>query len=103
MSHWMNCRKREDGKPPRAEAPIWENPWQTPDGQFMPEILNAQDMMVMITQVEITDHTAENLAESDRGVASLDWAANGQSLWASSSTFTGTQALLNIDLRGRVR
>ena len=25
-----------------------------------------------------------------------------KSLWASSSTFTGTQALLNIDLRGRV-
>jgi 5,5'-dehydrodivanillate O-demethylase len=66
---WMNCRKREAGKPPRSEAPIWENPWQTPDGKFMPEILNAQDMMVMITQGEITDHTAENLAESDRGVA----------------------------------
>jgi Tol biopolymer transport system component/DNA-binding winged helix-turn-helix (wHTH) protein len=40
--------------------------------------------------------------ESERGVSSLDWAADGQSLWASSSTFIGTQALLNIDLRGRV-
>ncbi|HUE42860.1 MAG TPA: winged helix-turn-helix domain-containing protein [Candidatus Sulfotelmatobacter sp.] len=41
--------------------------------------------------------------QSERGVSSLDWAFDGQSLWASSSTFTGTQALLNIDLRGRVR
>ncbi len=35
----------------------------------MPEILNAQDMMVMVTQGEITDHTVEHLGESDRGVA----------------------------------
>jgi Tol biopolymer transport system component/DNA-binding winged helix-turn-helix (wHTH) protein len=41
--------------------------------------------------------------ESERGVASVDWAYDNQSLWASSSTFTGTQALLNIDLHGRVR
>jgi Tol biopolymer transport system component/DNA-binding winged helix-turn-helix (wHTH) protein len=41
--------------------------------------------------------------QSDRGVSSLDWASDSQSLWASSSTFTGTQALLNIDLRGRVQ
>jgi Tol biopolymer transport system component/DNA-binding winged helix-turn-helix (wHTH) protein len=41
--------------------------------------------------------------ESNHGVASLDWAADSQSLWAPSSTFTGTQALLNIDLRGHVR
>ena len=40
--------------------------------------------------------------ESEQGVSSLDWAADRKSLWASSSTFTGTQALLNIDLRGRV-
>jgi Tol biopolymer transport system component/DNA-binding winged helix-turn-helix (wHTH) protein len=41
--------------------------------------------------------------QSDRGVSSLDWASDSQSMWASSSNFTGTQALLNIDLRGRVR
>jgi Tol biopolymer transport system component/DNA-binding winged helix-turn-helix (wHTH) protein len=37
------------------------------------------------------------------GIASIDWAADGQTLWASSSTFSGTQGLMNIDLRGRVR
>ncbi|HEY8692807.1 MAG TPA: hypothetical protein VIR57_08705 [Chloroflexota bacterium] len=69
LHFWMNCRKREDGKTPQSEVPIWDNPWQTPDGKFMPEVLNAQDMMVMITQGDVTDHTAENLGESDRGVA----------------------------------
>ena len=53
----------------RQRSPIWDNPWQTPDGKFMPEVLNAQDMMVMVTQGAITDHTLENLGESDRGVA----------------------------------
>jgi 5,5'-dehydrodivanillate O-demethylase oxygenase subunit len=67
--YWVNCRQRASGKPARAESPIWDNPWQTPDGRFMPEVLNAQDLMVMITQGDITDHTRENLTETDRGVA----------------------------------
>jgi Tol biopolymer transport system component/DNA-binding winged helix-turn-helix (wHTH) protein len=37
------------------------------------------------------------------GVASLDWAADSQSLWASSLASDGMQALLNIDLHGRIR
>ena len=36
-------------------------------------------------------------------ISSIDWAADSRSLWASSSTLGGTQALLNIDLRGRVK
>lgn len=66
---WMNCRRREAGNAPQVEVPVWDNPWQTADGKFMPEVLNAQDMMVMVTQGDITDHAAENLGESDRGVA----------------------------------
>jgi 5,5'-dehydrodivanillate O-demethylase len=67
--YWLNCRERESGKPARAESPIWDNPWKTPEGRFMPEVLNAQDLMVMITQGDVTDHVLENLGESDRGVA----------------------------------
>lgn len=67
--YWLNCRQREAGKAARAVSPIWDNPWKSPEGKFMPEVLNAQDMMVMITQGDITDHAAENLGESDRGVA----------------------------------
>jgi 5,5'-dehydrodivanillate O-demethylase oxygenase subunit len=69
LYYWVNCRQREEGTPRQSGVPIWENPWQTPDGKFMPAVLNAQDMMVMITQGDITDHTVEHLAESDRGVA----------------------------------
>ena len=67
--YWYNCRPRKPGSSPRTEVPLWENPWAGPDGKYMPDQLNAQDMMVMISQGEITNHAAENLTESDRGVA----------------------------------
>jgi len=37
------------------------------------------------------------------GILALDWAADGRSLWASSSMVTGAEMLVNIDLRGQVR
>ena len=67
--YWYNCRPREKGAEPTGEVPMWDNPWADKDGNYMPDQLNAQDMMVMISQGEITDHSLENLAESDRGVA----------------------------------
>ena len=66
--YWYNCRPIEPGKPKPNEIPLWENPWANAEGRYMPDQLNAQDMMVMISQGPITDHTAENLAESDKGV-----------------------------------
>ena len=66
--YWYNCRPLELGEEPQAEVPLWENPWANEEGKYMPDQLNAQDMMVMISQGEITDHTQENLAESDLGV-----------------------------------
>jgi 5,5'-dehydrodivanillate O-demethylase oxygenase subunit len=66
--YWYNSRKRESGKPPQTEVPVWDNPWCTQAGDFIPEQLNAQDMMVMITQGDVTDHAAEHLGRSDRGV-----------------------------------
>jgi 5,5'-dehydrodivanillate O-demethylase oxygenase subunit len=65
---WYNARRREPGKAAQAEVPVWDNPWCTPAGDFMPEQLNAQDMMVMITQGPVTDHAQEHLGRSDRGV-----------------------------------
>lgn len=35
-------------------------------------------------------------------INSIDWTADGKSLWVSASTTTGTNALLNVDLQGRV-
>ena len=66
--YWYNSRRRETGKAAQTEVPVWDNPWATPAGEFMPELLNAQDMMVMITQGEVTDHAAEHLGRSDQGV-----------------------------------
>ena len=37
------------------------------------------------------------------GIASLDWAADGRSIWASASSPSGMQTLLNVDLRGRAK
>src|SRR6267142_5257380 len=37
------------------------------------------------------------------GISSLDCAADGRSVWASVSSPTGTQTLLNVDLHGRVK
>jgi Tol biopolymer transport system component/DNA-binding winged helix-turn-helix (wHTH) protein len=72
----------------------------SPDGKT---IALAQWRRPEIQLVSTRDGASRALTlESEQGVSSLDWAADGQSLWASSSTFTGTQALLNIDLRGRV-
>ena len=36
-------------------------------------------------------------------INSLDWAADGKSLWVSASINTGTNAMLNVDLQGRAR
>jgi 5,5'-dehydrodivanillate O-demethylase oxygenase subunit len=66
--YWYNCRPRKAGQPQQAEVPVWENPWASPDGKYIPDQLNAQDMMVMISQGDITDHTVEHLATSDKGV-----------------------------------
>jgi 5,5'-dehydrodivanillate O-demethylase len=66
---WYDCKAREPGAAPQIEVPMAENPWQSPEGGWMPEKLNAQDMMVMISQGPVTDHVKENLGEVDRGVA----------------------------------
>jgi Tol biopolymer transport system component/DNA-binding winged helix-turn-helix (wHTH) protein len=37
------------------------------------------------------------------GIGSIDWSADGRSIWASVESPTGTQALLSVDLRGRAK
>ena len=67
--YWYDAKEVEPGHSPESRIPMVENPWKTPDGKFMPAHINAQDMMVWITQGPITDHSLENLGEADRGVA----------------------------------
>jgi len=44
----------------RASDTVWEDPWTDSAGNYTPELLNAQDMMVMVTQGEITDGRRES-------------------------------------------
>jgi Tol biopolymer transport system component/DNA-binding winged helix-turn-helix (wHTH) protein len=37
------------------------------------------------------------------GIACLDWAADGRSIWVNASSPAGIQTLLNVDLRGRAK
>ena len=55
-----------------------------------------------IRLLSLSDHNERTirLKEWPR-VSSIDWAADGRSLWVSTSTNAGTNALLNVDLQGR--
>jgi Tol biopolymer transport system component len=37
------------------------------------------------------------------GISSIDWAAEGRSIWVSASSPTGMQTMLNVDLRGQAK
>jgi 5,5'-dehydrodivanillate O-demethylase len=67
--YYYNCRRREPGAEAVKTVRLWDNAWKNEEGDFKYEILSAQDTMVMVTQGALTDHAAENLGESDRGVA----------------------------------
>lgn len=67
--YWYDANELEPDQSPETIRSITHNPWHTPDGKFMPNTVNGQDMMVEITQGAMTDHGRENLGESDRGVA----------------------------------
>jgi hypothetical protein len=37
------------------------------------------------------------------GISSLDWAADGRTIWVTASSPVGVQTLLNVDLRGHAK
>lgn len=47
--------------------------------------------------------TKSVVVKGQGGILTLDWGADGRSLWASSSTATGAEMLVNIGLRGEAR
>ncbi len=57
-----------------------------------------------IQLLSLKDGTSRTLSLPDwAGISSIDWAADGRSLWVSAINPAGTQALLNVDLHGRVK
>jgi Tol biopolymer transport system component/DNA-binding winged helix-turn-helix (wHTH) protein len=78
-----------------------------PDGSTL-AIAKARKIDLSVTPdiriLSLTDHTERTIRLKDwPGVSSLDWAADGKRLWVSTSTNTGTYALLNVDLQGTAR
>lgn len=54
--------------------------------------------------VSLSDYTRKTFPFPNwAGIAGLDWAADGKSLWAAAYTTNDTSALLNLDLQGRIR
>jgi Tol biopolymer transport system component len=57
-----------------------------------------------IRLLSLRDHTERTIGLKEwPRVSTIDWAADGKSLWVSTSSNTGTSALLNVDLQGRAR
>jgi DNA-binding winged helix-turn-helix (wHTH) protein/Tol biopolymer transport system component len=57
-----------------------------------------------ITLLSIKDKSQRTIhVEGWSDVRSLDWAADGQSIWIGAANTTGTQALLRVDLKGNAR
>jgi len=78
-----------------------------PDGSTL-AIAKARKIELTVTPdirlLSLANHTERTIRLKEwPGVSSLDWAADGKSLWVSTSTNTGTYALLNVDLQGRAR
>ena len=78
-----------------------------PDGSTL-AIAKARKIELTVTPdirlLSLANHTERTITLKEwPGVSSLDWAADGKSLWVSTSTNTGTYALLNVDLQGRAR
>lgn len=67
--YWYNAKAPEPGETASTTVPLFDNPWRTPDGEYIRDSINGQDMMVTISQGPVTDHARENLGESDRGIA----------------------------------
>jgi 5,5'-dehydrodivanillate O-demethylase len=67
--YWYDAREPNAGEAVSEAVPMNENPWCAPDGALMLDKVNPQDMTMWVTQGPTPNHLAENLGESDRGIA----------------------------------
>ena len=73
----------------------------SPDGS---SIASAVWRSNQIQFLSTTNGSTKSVAvKGQGGILALDWAADGRSMWASSSTPSGAEMLVNIDLRGEMR
>jgi DNA-binding winged helix-turn-helix (wHTH) protein/Tol biopolymer transport system component len=90
------------------DTPAYAYNWSlSPDGKILATArgnggLVTKDPSITFLSLENGSKHAVT-AHAWAGIGSIDFAADGRSLWASAYTNTGTWALLNIDLQGRSR
>jgi 5,5'-dehydrodivanillate O-demethylase len=51
--------------------PVYDVPYKDKDGEYILDLIDAQDIMAWVTQGPIADRTKENLGSSDQGLAIL--------------------------------
>lgn len=68
MIYWYDSRAAKAGAD-TSRVPVVPNPWSDEAGEFVLDAINAQDMVMWITQGPSPDHLNEHLGEADRGIA----------------------------------
>jgi 5,5'-dehydrodivanillate O-demethylase len=71
LHFWYFGTPRAPGAPPQMHIPVYDNPFRHDNGALVVETVNGQDMMVWVTQGEVSDRTTERLGTSDKGVILL--------------------------------
>src|SRR5262249_22049778 len=68
LHYWYFTKLRQPGQPPQEQVPIYDCPYKYEDGRLIVDTVFNQDMMVWVTQGEISDRTTERLGTSDKGI-----------------------------------
>jgi len=77
----------------------------SPDGTKLALAKKTGSQPVPVIQiVSLVDGSKQNLPVPGwSGIGTLDWTADGKGVWAMAFTTTGSQALLNVSLQGKVK
>ena len=67
---WYRCKTRPSDHPPQSshDIPVLDYAYREEDGRLIVDTVSGQDMMVWVTQGDISDRTTERLGSTDQGV-----------------------------------
>lgn len=76
----------------------------SPDGQLLAMARRAMEDQPVVRLLPLGDAVERTIpVPGYAGIGSLDWAADGKSVWATGYNNTGEKALVNIALNGKIR
>lgn len=69
--YWYACYRAAPGQnaPRQNLIPTYDVPWRNPDGSYIVDFVDGQDIMACVSQGPIADRTREQLGASDAGIA----------------------------------